>query len=455
MPQRSQRSQRLKRPKRARMINNLNLAKGSRASLWVVALLACVALSSLRPDPASAQAASTTPPPSAVPNAASERAASAPTSASQKLTTTLGSASDTTKDASKNAGKEPAEPTKAAPDTRKLIALILPTASKTLNKAAEAIRAGAILANEVNGKETYAIRTYSADDDAAALPALYRKAVAEGAIAIIGGMTRDGATVISKEAGFVPTIALNTTADATRVDANNYFQLSLAVEWDARLAAQAIAQESYRNIAIISDASPLSKRIQEAFEREWARVGGTVADRLAYSGNQAEAPRIRTAFSKGDAAKADAVFFAASMTNARATRPYVPQGLPVFATAYTFDPRAGPLDNIDLDSMRFLEMPWFAEPDHTAVMAYARPAEPLPADYERLYALGIDAWRVVFQLLTTQNSPINASPTRAVRNFPPIDGVTGKITLDGNQFVRGLALIEIRDGRRTLVKSAD
>jgi uncharacterized protein len=255
----------------------------------------------------------------------------------------------------------------------------------------------------------------------------------------------------------VPTLALNATADPTRADANNYFQLSLAVEWDARLAAQSIAQDGFRSVTIIHDMSGLSKRMQDSFEREWARVGGSVTQRIAYSGSLADAPRVRKGFAKTEgSARSEAVFLAANMQHARAVRPYVPQGMPVFATAYSFDPKAGPLDNIDLDTVRFLEMPWFAEPDHIAVMAYARPATPLPADFERLYALGIDAWRVVFQLLTTPNSPINStSAFRSARGFPPIDGVTGKITLDGNQFVRGLAQMEIRDGRRVLIKSAD
>jgi uncharacterized protein len=331
----------------------------------------------------------------------------------------------------------------------------LPTTSKTLGKAADALRAGFVLGNEVNGKEKFAFRIYGVDDEAASLASAYRKAVADGAVAIVGGLTREGATTISREAGFVPTLALNTTADASRADANNYFQISLAVEWDARLVAQTAAQEGYRNVAVIHDGGALSKRLQESFEKEWARVGGMVVDRIAFSGSAAEAPRIRSAFSKGAAAKADSVFVTLSPAHARMTRPYVPQGVPVFATAHTFDPRSAPVDNIDLDGVRYLEMPWFAEPDHAAVMAYPRSSDPLPADFERLYALGIDAWRVIYQMLTTENSPISASPTRAVRNFAPIDGVTGKITLDGNQFARALSVIEIRDGRRTLLKTAD
>lgn len=406
------------------------------ASAWVIALsLVCAPL-------ASAQSASPTPP--ATPQANT-------TAPAQKLSTDL-SVPPTTANA---AATKDAPKDVAPPETRKVVALILPTASKTLGKAADALRSGFVLANEISGKEKFAFRFYGVEDETSQLAGAYRKAVTEDVVAIVGGLTRDGATTISREAGFVPTLALNTTADASRADANNYFQISLAVEWDARLVARAAAQEGYRNVAIISDGSALSKRIQESFEKEWSRVGGTVATQIVFSGNLADAPRVRSAFSKDQATKADCVFVSLSPAHARMTRPYVPQGMPVFATAHTFDPRSSPVENVDLDGVRYLEMPWFAEPDHAAVMAYPRSADPLPADYERLYALGIDAWRVVYQLLTTENSPINAASTRAVRNFPSIDGVTGRITLDGNQFARALSIVEIRDGRRILVKSAD
>ena len=120
-------------------------------------------------------------------------------------------------------------------------------------------------------------------------------------------------------------------------------------------------------------------------------------------------------------------------------------GMPVFSTSLTIDPRADAVENLDLESVRFMEMPWFVQPDHPAVMAYAKPAEPMPIDYERLYALGIDAWRLA-QLVAGADVP---------GNIPPLDGVTGRITLEGHQFVRMLASGEMRDGRPVLYKPAE
>jgi hypothetical protein len=127
------------------------------------------------------------------------------------------------------------------------------------------------------------------------------------------------------------------------------------------------------------------------------------------------------------------------------------------------------VENLDLDSVKYPEIPWFAERDHTAVMAYARPQDGMPTDYERLYALGIDAWRIVYALANTATVGqtntaaggvvVSTAPvpvrSNAKQPFAPIDGVTGRITLDGNQFLRALPILEMHDGRPKVAKPAE
>ena len=339
------------------------------------------------------------------------------------------------------------------------VALILPFASKTLGKAAEAVRAGFVAAYEAGGKDKFLYRSYLADDEGPSLASLYRKAVQEGAVAVVAGITRDGAAVAATEAGYLPTLALNMPIDIVKADANNFFHISLSLDGDARQIARIAFKENFRNVVLLGGPSALSRRIQDAFEKEWLRLGGTVATRIAFSGEQVDGPKVKLAMEKEDASKADAVFIAASMPAARIGRPYLPIGLPVFATAHSVDPRAEAVDNLDLDSVKYLEMPWFAERDHAAVMSYSRSPDGTPVDYERLYALGIDAWRIISAMLQPPTQPIagnvNIVTDRPLRSFAPIDGVTGRISLDGNQFVRSLSLLEMRDGQPKLVKSAE
>ncbi len=341
----------------------------------------------------------------------------------------------------------------------------MPLSSKALGKASEAVRAGFLAAAEASTKSKFAPRIYLAEDEGTSLAQQYRKALKDDAVAVVGGLTRDGASAVAREAGYLPTLALNQPTETTNLDANNFFYITLSFDSDARLIARAAFTAGLRNMAIVSAASPLARRIQDVFEKEWTRLGGTVAAKVQTTGVLEDGPKLRAAMEKPDAAKAEAVFLAAERNIARATRPFLPQGLPVYVTAQSIDPRAEAVENLDLDMVRSVEMPWFVERDHAAVMTYPRPVDDMPSEYERLYALGIDAWRITYALLDARaNASSDArvevridarSAARGRPQIAPIDGVTGRLTLDNNQFTRSPSLVELRDGRPQLVKTGE
>lgn len=424
---------------------------------------------SIPPRVLSTPAATPASAPAAVPAApAAPAAAAAPTAA------TPSPSANTTVAPAPSAAEERAN----AP---KQIALVLPLSSKALGKASEAVRAGFLAAAEASSKSKFAPRIYLAEDEGASLAQQYRKALKDDAVAIVGGLTRDGASVVAREAGYLPTLALNQPTESTNLDANNFFYVTLSFDSDARLIARAAFTAGLRNIAIVSAASPLARRIQDVFEKEWTRLGGTVAAKVQTTGVLEDGPKLRAAMEKPDAAKAEAVFLAAERNIARASRPFLPQGLPVYVTAQSIDPRAEAVENLDLDMVRYVEMPWFVERDHAAVMTYPRPVDDMPSEYERLYALGIDAWRIAYALLDAKaaasadlraearaemrgdvrgdvRGEVRTDPRSASRGRPqvaPIDGVTGKLSQDGNQFTRSPSLVELRDGRPQLVKTGE
>jgi uncharacterized protein len=323
------------------------------------------------------------------------------------------------------------------------IALIVPLTSKTFGKVADAVKQGFIAGATADGKAATPYRIYAADDEAATLALLYRKAAVEGAIAIVGGVTRDGANTLARESGSIPSLALNAPEGGMP---ESFFYMSLNLDWEARLVARAASQDGLKRVAMVTSATALAKRIQDSFEKEWQRLGGEVVAKVSFNNDANDGQRIKSPL---DRAQPDIVFIAGDPRAARFARPYLPTGVPVFATSHALDARAGNVANIDLEGVRFLEMPWFVEKDHPAVMAYSRPVESMPIDYERLYALGIDAWRLTQVILKSANSP------SAMRNISPLDGVTGRLTLDGGQFVRALSTVEIRDGQIVLYRSAE
>jgi outer membrane PBP1 activator LpoA protein len=311
------------------------------------------------------------------------------------------------------------------------VALILPTASPTLGRLAETVRQGFAAAAEAAGRETYPVIATAIDNEQAALVTSCATAQAAGAVLIVGGLTRDGAALLAQSAcARVPILALNEPPPGTELPAN-VFTLSLSLEQEARQAALLAVAEGRHTAVVIHSPSPLSRRVQEAFEREWTRAAGEVRGRLVFSGSIEDAPIVRERLA---GVNADMVFLALDAPEARAVRPYVSGMLPVYATSMSINPRAEAIVNVDLQGVRYVEMPWFIQPDHPAVMIYPQPKAALSVEQERLYAFGIDAFRIGMVLL------------RGDRNAP-LDGVTARIQLEGNHFARTLNPAEVDGGR--------
>ncbi|MGH8716077.1 MAG: penicillin-binding protein activator, partial [Burkholderiales bacterium] len=125
---------------------------------------------------------------------------------------------------------------------------------------------------------------------------------------------------------------------------------------------------------------------------------------------------------------ADMIFLALDAKKARQVRPYIDLNVSIYATSQIFSGNGQGTMNLDLNGIRFVDMPWLLQSDHPAVMIYPRPKNAVIIDLERLYALGIDAFRI------TQDLSAIGPYSGYV-----LDGVTGQISLNPNrQFVRKL-----------------
>lgn len=312
------------------------------------------------------------------------------------------------------------------------IALLLPTRSKVYARHAGALRDGFLAAAKTQGKAVLPVREYPVDGDAADALKNYRAAVNAGARVIVGPLTRDAVTALAfGEPVPVPTLALN-IPDQTGRAPENLFMLGLQVESEARQAAQLAFRENRRNALVISGSNAVQRRLQSAFTGEFLRLGGTI---LAES-IPPDAARLKAAIRP----EADMVFLALDHEEARAISAYL-GALPVYATSGVYAGERGPLAAFDLANVMFVDMPWLIEPDHPAVMIYPRP-EPGSAEFERLYALGIDAWRIAQLLLAGE---------RSLR----LDGVTGELTLGpGGIIDRTLKAGRFVDGKARLVSPA-
>jgi uncharacterized protein len=317
------------------------------------------------------------------------------------------------------------KPPASVPAPAPFVALLLPLNAAEFAAPADAVRLGcqASLTHEPRLQ----VQLARTDARPESIAAEYAAAVGRGAAAVVGPMTRNGVNAIAAIQPGVPTLALN-TPEGNAPTPQWLYTFSLAIESEARLVAQAGITAHLRDAIVVQAHTPLEQRATRAFADEWVLEGGKiVAYEVFAPGTDYTALQQRLA-----GAEAQVIFLAADADQARAVRPYLSNQIPVYGTSQIYGGRTGLLANLDLNGIRFVDMPWLVQPDHPAVMVYPR-AEALPIELQRFYALGIDACRLAAQLMKR--------PERV-----SLDGVTGRIRLGLDRvFQREPVLAVIRE----------
>jgi uncharacterized protein len=309
------------------------------------------------------------------------------------------------------------------------IALLLPLQSAIFGSAADAVKQGFFAAANYK-KQMLPVHIYSDFDENTGTVTAYRQAIANGALAVVGPLTRNGVSALAAGQDIpVPTLALNIVEG--QVAPKLYF-FGMAVEAEARQVAQLAIRQGLHQAIIITTHTQLSQRLQAAFEEEWTGSVNVMANPMSSSSANGTDKGILREIEYNDDASVFAdisgitdtmVFLATDAERARLIRPYLANKMPVYATSQIFVGNDNILTNYDLNGIRFVDMPWLLQPDHPAVMIYLRANPPLSADRERLYALGIDSFRLIQLMLANK-----------INSALPLDGVSGQILLSGHNF---------------------
>ncbi len=331
-------------------------------------------------------------------------------------------------------------PAAAAPGTVAAaphIALLLPVGLPLFARPAEAVRDGFMAAAKTQARLPLPIRIHAISEaDNQSILDGYRRALDAGARIVVGPLTRSGVTALAASDRItVPTLALS-APDGSGPLPQHLFILSLQIEAEARQVAQRAFREDRRNAYTVTGDTPLQRRMHQAFVDEFSRLGGKLIAEFAATADRDGLNRIKQAAALG---VADMAFLALDFQRARQVRPYL-DPLALYATSQVYPANAGPLASFDLAGIRFLDMPWLLQPDHPAVMVYPRQDFGESSDLERLYALGIDAFRIAQELLSG-------------RAELTLDGVTGNIKSGRDRhFVRELVSARFSEGRLLLDK---
>jgi len=317
------------------------------------------------------------------------------------------------------------------------IALLLPLESPSFGEAANVVKGGFVAATMREQPLPLTIRLYSTTDDPLDILITYHQALAAGAVFIVGPLTRDGVSAIaSRDILEVPTLALNTVDNNIALPSKLYL-FGLQLETEANQIAKLALTSGKNHAIIISDDSSLSKRLQNAFIERWQGENGKTAESLRY----VDEPTILQQFRNLTAGSNHLIFLALDAAKSRVLRSYLDPNVPVYATSQIFIGTDNYLFNNDLNGIQFMDMPWLLQPDHPAVMAYRHTDKAKSTDMERLYALGIDAFRLMAYLLQPQSV-----------NEISFDGVTGYIRFaPPNRFVREPVAAQFEQGKVRLL----
>jgi outer membrane PBP1 activator LpoA protein len=319
------------------------------------------------------------------------------------------------------------------------VALLVPPQNGPFARATASVVAGVKAAHARDGAGIR-VEVIEVDDQADELALIYSELRDRNFSLVLGPITRNGVTALAElGAVAVPTLLLN-QPDRDLLLPGRLVVFSLAIESESQqVAQQAFAQTTAKGLnrapraAIVMVASPLARRSAIAFRQAWDALGGSAREPVEFSGPRP--PRDLRARLGSPAP--DVVFLAMNAEQASVMRQSLGSGVAIFGSSLISAGGAASQVRLpELDGVRLLDMPWQIEPDNAAVMAYPKAPAGFNVEMQRLYALGIDAFRIGQQLL-------------AGGAAFELDGVTGRLRYDpaaGPRIERLAVQAEYRNG---------
>lgn len=309
----------------------------------------------------------------------------------------------------------------ATAETLPAIVLLLPAAGSPFARAAEAVRSGFFAAHAIAGAPM-AVDARETDESPSAVAAAIEAAAARGARLVVGPLSRDAVDALGRVGAMrMPVLALNTPSGDAPLPPS-MLALGLRVEDEARAIVRALvrgplaagASGGSMPFAVIAGAGGLERRAGAAFVAA-AREYGQRAETFGLSIGQ---ERLAELSRRLAAQPWRGILLALNAGEAATVRPWLPPEAIVVATSriHLLEQSSVGLTR-ELEGIAFVDMPWLVEPDHPAVMVYPRASTPYSAELERLYALGIDAYRIAAEWMKG-------------RERFEVDGVTGRLRVD-------------------------
>ena len=347
---------------------------------------------------------------------------------------------------------------------KKQIAVLLPMQGD-LAKVTNTIKNGLLSAyyNDSNSPTKPLIKFYDSSNEKLTFKQLYRQAIDDGASNIIGPLDKITINQLAQQQELdIPVLTLNYSENSLN-HAENLFQFGLSPIDEARQVAElAIRQNKFRAAAFYPD-SEWGKRLNKAFTEHYEFLGGKVLTATNYATNTNDYRRpIRVLLNLDQSAirrrkveniiskktqsepyrrqDIDMIFLAATHHSARGIMPafkfHHAGNLPVYSTSHVY---TGKLDrelDSDLNGLVFCDLPWILQNNSPLAKVFTQ-NWPQQQALTRLFALGIDAYHLVYNLDYLKN-----------KDYAFYDGQTGNIQLDeNNRITRKLLWAKFEKGK--------
>lgn len=315
------------------------------------------------------------------------------------------------------------------------IALLLPL-SGPMRAAGIPVRDGFLAARFASGDSPVDVQVMDSGDTAESAVLAYQRAVADGAIQVVGPLTRDAVTAVLAERDLpVPVLALNRGVGPLPP---GHLSFALTPEDEAAAVARLLNQRGLLRVLAVAGQDELAQRTLEAFRARHAQAEGqlvavatlptsgvdyrgAIRDAQTAAGLPLESPRDLTLpFDPG----VDAVFIAVRPEQARLLLPQLKMAglsnVPTIGTSMLHVVDDNSRQDRELDDVEFTELPWLIGdlPGLPARSKLRVQLETAGGPSARLFAFGMDAWR----LLTHQHMLVDADL--------PMSAATGELSLD-------------------------
>ena len=320
------------------------------------------------------------------------------------------------------------------------VAVLLPLSGNQA-AVADAVRDGYLAGYYGESRRRPSLRFY---DTAAGVKAALARAATDGNDAAVGPLGRDEVDAVFADEPPLPLLALNR---GTHAPAAGSAAFSLSPEDEGISLAQALIERGSQHVLLIAGNEDSQRRTRDAAKAQLERRGVKVIASLGYSAQMSDALA-----QLAQTHAPDAVLLVLKGPQARSVIPQLALAnllqLPRYASSQITSGTGKPADDMALDGTIFPTEPWLIRnvqglPSQASVASQVDTAKGPAA---RLFAFGVDAWRLTAYLEHLAQQP-NAS----------IRGATGQLSLDGfgnvlrrpawSRFSGGIA-VPLADGAR-------